>query len=337
MSKETADLLRTAGKEHWIKVRHDVIKAKGKGEMQTFWLDANRDENETPLPTKGQGSKHSPNTTNGKTKRLIDWQVDVLSRFLKQIVARRKDKWSSTSSVTQKALQWKPKPGKICLDEVQEIIWLPEFDAEATRNQEDPYTIELSANVTRQLREFITAVANLYRANHFHGFEHACHVTMSVTKLLSRIVMPSDLDYIQTKDTDVPSDERTPNYTIDSTLHDHTYGITSDPLTQFSLVFAALIHDVDHTGVPNTVLIEENTTLATVYRGKSVAEQNSIDLSWTLLQSEKFNDLRACIYCTADEFARFRQLVVQVSRANVTGNLLLGQCTSLALLCFLSN
>lgn len=32
---------------------------------------------------------------------------------------------------------------------------------------------------------------------------------------------------------------------IASTLHDHTYGITSDPLTQFSCVLAALIHDVD--------------------------------------------------------------------------------------------
>lgn len=32
---------------------------------------------------------------------------------------------------------------------------------------------------------------------------------------------------------------------IASTLHDHTYGITSDPLTQLSLVFSAMIHDVD--------------------------------------------------------------------------------------------
>ena len=78
-------------------------------------------------------------------------------------------------------------------------------------------------------------------------------------------------------------------------------------------MFAALIHDVDHTGVPNTVLIEENASLASAYRGKSVAEQNSIDLSWKLLQSDDYKDLRACIYSTEDEFARFRQLVVQVS------------------------
>jgi hypothetical protein len=61
-----------------------------------------------------------------------------------------------------------------------------------------------------------------------------------------------------------------------STLHDHTYGITSDPLTQFAGVFSALIHDADHTGVPPSST--ENSTLARVYKNKSVAEQNSVDV-----------------------------------------------------------
>ena len=69
-----------------------------------------------------------------------------------------------------------------------------------------------------------------------------------------------------------------------SQLHDHTYGITSDPLTQFACVFSALIHDVDHPGVPNTQLIKENAKVAGFYRNKSVAEQNSVDLAWDLLQ-----------------------------------------------------
>jgi hypothetical protein len=57
---------------------------------------------------------------------------------------------------------------------------------------------------------------------------------MSVVKLLSRIVVPADIDY-----------ENLGMDKIASTLHDHTYGITSDPLTQFACVFSALIHDVD--------------------------------------------------------------------------------------------
>lgn len=60
-------------------------------------------------------------------------------------------------------------------------------------------------------------------------------VTMSVSKLLTRIVAPSEQDL---------NDQMT----NESMLHDHTYGITSDPLTQFSCVLAALLHDIDHPG-----------------------------------------------------------------------------------------
>jgi 3'5'-cyclic nucleotide phosphodiesterase len=129
---------------------------------------------------------------------------------------------------------------------------------------------------------------------------------MSVTKLLSRIVAPSDLldDY-----RDRPKQE------LLSTLHDHTYGITSDPLTQFACVFSALIHDVDHPGVPNSQILNENAELAYRYDGKSIAEQNSIDLAWQLLMKDEFTDLRNAICATSSEFVRFRQLVVNAVMA----------------------
>lgn len=66
-------------------------------------------------------------------------------------------------------------------------------------------------------------------------------VTMSVVKLLSRIVAPQNVDYRGAKT----------RQDVEGTLHDHTYGITSDPLTQFAAVFSALVHDADHPGVPN--------------------------------------------------------------------------------------
>jgi hypothetical protein len=69
----------------------------------------------------------------------------------------------------------------------------------------------------------------MYNDNPFHNFAHASHVVMSVLKLLSRIVAPDDMD-------DTHDDQ--------GALHDHTYGITSDPLTQFACAFSALIHDV---------------------------------------------------------------------------------------------
>ena len=132
-------------------------------------------------------------------------------------------------------------------------------------------------------------------------------MTMSVVKLLSRIVQPDRIDN---------ADERT--------LHDHTYGLTSDPLVQFSVVFSALIHDAEHPGVPNATLVKENDNLAEHYKSQSIAEQHSIDVAWNLLQSDEYIDLRRAIYSTEDELRRFRQLVVNTVMATDIADKALG-------------
>ena len=171
---------------------------------------------------------------------------------------------------------------------------------------------------------------------------------MSTCKLLSRIVMKAP-DEISDKGSSTCSSGN-----IVQLMHDHTYGITSDPLTQFSCVFSALIHDVDHTGkrsftiyracsfiteasigtnlcttisthssgVPNARLIEENPALAKLYKNRSVAEQNSFELSWELLQDSRYADLRSAIYETEDELRRFRSLVVNMVRHHCWNTLL---------------
>lgn len=123
---------------------------------------------------------------------------------------------------------------------------------------------------------------------------------MSVTKLLSRIVAPMELELDAGHAGEVHL----------ATLHDHTYGITSDPLTQFACAFSALIHDLDHTGVPNAQLVRECSPLATVYTNRSVAEQNSLCLAWSLLFEKQFGELRTVICATEEEQSRFRQLVI---------------------------
>lgn len=97
---------------------------------------------------------------------------------------------------------------------------------------------------------------------------------------------------------------------IASDLHDYTYGITSDPLTQFAVLFSALIHDVDHTGVSNGQLAKENPEMARLYRSQSIAEQNSVDLAWDLFMDPMYSELQNCIAANEDDRKRFRQLVV---------------------------
>ena len=46
------------------------------------------------------------------------------------------------------------------------------------------------------------------------------------------------------------------------------------------------------------------------YQGKSVAEQNSVDISWNLLMEPRFADLQHCIFHDEHELRRFRQYVI---------------------------
>ena len=130
--------------------------------------------------------------------------------------------------------------------------------------------------------------------------KHASHVVMSVSKLLSRIIAPDQvLDKKQSSHNDLALH-----------LHDYTYGITSDPLTQFACIFAALIHDCDHYGIPNNQLVEERAPLAYRYKNRSPAEQNSVNIAWKILMKPHFATLRSAICPTEEEMKRFRQLVV---------------------------
>jgi len=122
---------------------------------------------------------------------------------------------------------------------------------------------------------------------------------MSVSKLMTRIVAPEEI---------ILGEEEGAN--LAATLHDHTYGITSDPLTQFACVLSALIHDVDHAGVSNIQLVKERSSLAKTFKEQSMAEQNSVVKAWEKLMNPLFTDLRKCIYSDPTELDRFRQLVV---------------------------
>jgi len=313
VSQTTADLIIASGKQHWLTKREELVEAKGKGKMQTFWVEPKVNSNSVTTSDKADATLDSSTTiVDERTTRLIDWNVDVFGKFIKQIIAQRQ----ATLSSRKMAKEVRPSVDisksihgdhQTVLDEVKEVIELPEFDRHAARRLEDAGEVALDPKVIEELISYVTTVANMYRKNHFHNFEHASHVTMSVVKLLSRIVAPESA-FAETRDSGGKKD-------IASTLHDHTYGITSDPLTQFACVFSALIHDVDHPGVPNAQLIVEGSPLASAYKNKSIAEQNSVDLAWNLLMEDSFTNLRAVICADLEEMRHFRELVVNMVMA----------------------
>ena len=93
-------------------------------------------------------------------------------------------------------------------------------------------------------------------------------------------------------------------------IHMKTFGISSCPLVPFAVVFAALIHDLDHSGIPNDRLVKEDAEIARTFHYKSVAEQHSVVMAWNLLSEPRFEQLRAAIFGDESGKRRFRQLIV---------------------------
>lgn len=118
---------------------------------------------------------------------------------------------------------------------------------------------------------------------------------MSAKKLLERVISPgnwSDEKYIETANL-----------------------IRSDPLTLFAILFSALIHDIDHAGVPNSQLINEEAPVSLQHNVGSCAEQNSIVLAWELLMDSQFVNLRKSLFANDAEMKRFRQIIINAVMA----------------------
>jgi hypothetical protein len=216
-----------------------------------------------------------------KAMHLVDWDVDVLKWLLQLIIVKRSSqpRKSTTIDAVLKTKQEIQCKDGMTFDKMQEIITLPKLDARTNRKHLDPNAVQqIPPIVVAQLHKYIEAIAYTYRDNPFHTFEHASHVTISVSKLLSRIVAPN----IELEGDD---DDAAANL-----VHDHTYGITSNPLTQFAVVLSALIHDADHVGLLKFLLINKNKSIVAAYKNKSIAEQKSVNLACSMLMEPRFSD-----------------------------------------------
>lgn len=190
VSAATAELLKQAGKSQWVTKRPTKVLAKGKGAMQTYWLNPKSNESETQSlsgASSGDDSndgslEFTPSQTRSaslmevssvaqvtrnsirsdKMERLVSWNVDILHRLLKQIVARRqclldvnpKRKADADESI------YSNREGTL-LDEVKETIPLPSFNYSRTA-AEAAQNLQLETVVFEQLQDYVRKVADMY-------------------------------------------------------------------------------------------------------------------------------------------------------------------------------
>jgi 3'5'-cyclic nucleotide phosphodiesterase/Adenylate and Guanylate cyclase catalytic domain len=358
LSESTATLLRDAGKGHWVVPRADKITAKGKGEMQTYWLEmdnAHRKRNKRTVLSSTTHSESSSGKNGGKKEEHEEdehvnnndagvttdddddlnqtdhHKVDILRNLVPVKVLTKNEKlvsWACellrgqiqkvavTRTMNQLVDNNFPIPDSLStlrvvipttppIDEIVDYLDVPEFTI-VPKARRELETFQLDTTAADQLHHLVTQISSRYNDNQFHNFEHACYVVMSVSKLLRRInpsaVVVSKSSVASTTDScSIQSPTRKAGY---------TYGVYSDPITQLALLFSALIHDIDHKGVSNTPLMIEQPSLASMYKNHSVAEQNSIDIAWSMFMSDTYEHLRSIIFQNNEELWRFRRIVV---------------------------
>ena len=251
------------------------------GKLQTWWLNCSSSKSSAATSSTGSISsggsfsveEGAPESQSNKLERQIDWITEVLHKLLTKVVARRQAMVLAGKQTESAKFQVEDARSGTVLEEVTEVIKLGVFSSRVAKKQlEIENSIDLGEDVRKQLRAYIECVAYLYnqKDNAFHNFSHVCHVIMSVSKLLSRIVAPVEFEpeLSKSQHTSMPSlgkeqkameklagqmqhatvgqyvkDQKRKTIKKNKRAHDHTFGITSDPLVQFACIFSALIHD----------------------------------------------------------------------------------------------
>ena len=337
LSEDTADLIIAAGKGHWVTARKGKVSAKGKGQLQTYWLDLSAGKNsmdsgsvdiglvgdgqEDFKPGESFGSigvgnlvaqfenRHKLNSLDERTKRQADYIVEVLISILKKIAARRG--LSTVSHASKSDTTASSEEFNILEEHASNLSPVAKdsisFQSQyRNKNGTSLNQITVAPGITKQVKDFVTSIAALHQENPYHSFEHANHIMMSARKLFSRVVTEENAGNRMDINTRIKAKATSHK------LEDINFAITDDPITEFALVFAALIHHVEHPGIPNSQLVSEKGCLAKKFEGKSVTEKNAIQVAWTLLMKPAYRDFRRSIYSTKGELDRFRGLVVNL-------------------------
>jgi Adenylate and Guanylate cyclase catalytic domain len=197
LSQATADLVIAAGKESWIVARPELVEAKGKGGMQTYWAchqserDGRRGSVSGASSVSGSSLEEDRSSSAGgggfgwdgpeedenfvlnlpttsrsaKNARLIDWNVELLVQLLKRVAAQRSPELADAHVEDPMAIL--KGRAETPYEEVVECFQIPQFDEKAYR---DSNTITLDPKAVDQLHQVVTIIADKYRDNAFHNF-----------------------------------------------------------------------------------------------------------------------------------------------------------------------
>jgi hypothetical protein len=156
--------------------------------MNTYWLGVNRGPGSVSFSTGTHSSAsegsygkqemilpETPQRGTGvlstESSRLVDWNVEILTKVLKQIIARREVLGVQRESLPRE-MELEQSDDTDVRHRVAEVMDLPPFDHRLASLSAKANSIKLPAAVEAQLHLFVEEVAKLYNDNPFHNFSH---------------------------------------------------------------------------------------------------------------------------------------------------------------------
>jgi hypothetical protein len=185
-SAETANRLKRAGKTHWVTARETEVEIKGKGLVQTYWINLEKNVHRAAKATsESSGSENasihhldtndyivdstSPafesHCLSPQEYRLVQWNTDVLAGILKQIVASRQAAGALPDSDMQMTQhEAATQKGELTpRQEIVEVVNLPRYNDQIAAKQKNLDNIALDDVVTKELFCYVTAIASMYK------------------------------------------------------------------------------------------------------------------------------------------------------------------------------
>ena len=283
----------------------DDLDAAGTNEFCQVYLDLNpyKTSSNITLSDGDERSRRSNNTnktslsgsakTDPKTKRTVVWLTDILKDRLKYLVAERESTGGhARGSMLEGTLSL--QYGTNILDEVVECLPIPKL-----RKWDDESLPHVAPIVISQLQDYIMSLAEHYNPeSYYHSVEHAGYMVMSAVKLLKRINVTLEGSCGVSNPTARKHEQG---------LHDSTYGISSDAVGQFAIIFVALIHGMGYSD-------ESGAASNSTSGGRYDAQSHALDVAWkSLMENVTLRELRQCIFADNQENAeRLRQYVANL-------------------------
>ena len=112
-------------------------------------------------------SSHQPSYKQ-VNQRLVDWMTDLLLDHIKKVVYSRSHTKNKATDKS-KGPTYFPEEGMTCMDEVKDIIEMPNYNAKLSDINQNYRRVIVPEAVVKNLREYVAAVASGYRENPFHN------------------------------------------------------------------------------------------------------------------------------------------------------------------------